>query len=189
MRDSFEPFGALSDGVVTLRRLALGDAAAVTEACQDPEMVRWTASIVHPYREENAIKWLEGQPAKWNDAYIAGLAITDAPSGEFWGNISLVGVNWRTRHADVGYWMGAPWRGQGATTRALVLLVQWAFEVLDLHELSLETVIGNVASERVATKAGFEFVGEAYDVHVPIRPDRTFDVRKWRRARSNEGVE
>lgn len=183
MSDSFEPFAPLSDGVVTLRRLALSDAAAVTQACQDPEMVRWTASIVHPYREEHAVKWLESQPARWEAAYIAGLAITDASSGEFWGNISLVELNWLTRHASVGYWMGAPWRSRGATTRALTLVTQWAFDVLELDELSLETVIGNVASERVATKAGYEFVGEAYDVVVPVRPDRTFDIRKWRRAR------
>lgn len=183
MRDSFEPFVPLSDGVVTLRRLALSDAGAVTEACQDLEMVRWTASIVHPYLHEHAVKWLEGQPAKWDAAYIAGLAITDASSGEFWGNISLVQVNWLTRHAEIGYWIGAPWRGQGATTRALTLLTEWAFDVLELHELSLETVIGNVASERVATKASYECVGDAYDVQVPIRPDRTFDIRKWRRAR------
>ena len=182
-RASFEPFEPLSDGVVTLRRLAISDAAAVTHACQDPEMVRWTASIVHPYREENAVKWLESQPTKWNDGFVAGLAITDASSGEFWGNISLVELNWLTRQASVGYWMGAPWRAHGATTRALTLVTQWAFDVLELHELSLETVVGNVASERVATKAGYEFVGEAYDVLVPIRPDRTFDIRKWRRGR------
>ncbi len=183
MRDTFEPFEPLSDGVVTLRRLSVADAADVTEACQDLEMVRWTASIVHPYLIEHARRWLESQPAKWDAASIAGFAITDASSGAFWGNISLVDLNWSTRQASVGYWMGAPWRGRGATTRALTLITQWAFDGLELHELSLDTVIGNVASERVATKVGYEFVGDAYGVHVPSRPDRTYDLRRWRRAR------
>lgn len=185
MRTSFDPFAPLSDGVVTLRRLATSDAPAVTLACQDPEMVRWTASIVHPYREENARIWLESQPAKWDGAHVAGLAITDATSGEFWGNLSLAELNWKLRRANVGYWIGAPWRNKGATTRALELAATWAFGVLELNELVLETVIGNVASERVATKAGFSFVTEEYAVALPVRPDRTFDLKRWCRQRDD----
>lgn len=33
----------LTDGVVSLRRFTLDDVAAVTMACQDPEIPRWTA--------------------------------------------------------------------------------------------------------------------------------------------------
>lgn len=44
----------LSDGVVSLRRFTLDDVAEVTRALQDPEIVKWTASIPTPYAESDA---------------------------------------------------------------------------------------------------------------------------------------
>jgi hypothetical protein len=49
-----EPDWPLTDGVVGLRRFTLSDVAAVTAACQDPEIPRWTAGIPDPYEERHA---------------------------------------------------------------------------------------------------------------------------------------
>src|SRR5690242_19366507 len=47
----------LSDGVVTLRPRRLEDADAVTAACQDPEIPRWT-TVPSPYTREHAMEYL-----------------------------------------------------------------------------------------------------------------------------------
>ncbi|MDE3044644.1 MAG: GNAT family N-acetyltransferase [Acidobacteriota bacterium] len=186
MTSIFAPFTSLSDGVITLRRLHEDDALAVTRACQDVDLVRWTASITHPYLERNARAWLAGQPAKWEEGRTAGLAIVDAASQEFLGNFSIAQVDWSARRASVGYWVAAWARGRGVATRATLLGSAWALNVLGLNELGLETMIGNVASERVAQKSGYEFVNEELAVRVAIRPDRTFDLKHWRRRRADD---
>jgi RimJ/RimL family protein N-acetyltransferase len=55
--------------------------------------------------------------------------------------------------------MGAPTRGRGVCTRALRLLAGWAFQELDLRRLELVTDPDNLASQRVAEKAGFRREG------------------------------
>ena len=58
--------------------------------------------------------------------------------------------------ASVGYWIGTRHVGQGLATSAVNLLVPHAFGRLRLHRLELRTARSNVASQRVAAKAGFK---------------------------------
>ena len=51
------PDPPLSDGVVTLRAKARADVDALTAACQDPEIPRWTRVPV-PYRRADALGWI-----------------------------------------------------------------------------------------------------------------------------------
>jgi hypothetical protein len=51
----------LRDGDLTLRPPLPGDAEAVTAACQDPAIQRWTL-VPSPYRREHAEAWLGGAP-------------------------------------------------------------------------------------------------------------------------------
>ena len=53
------PDPPLSDGVITLRSMTGADADAVTAACQDPEIPRWTRVPV-PYRRADALAWIAG---------------------------------------------------------------------------------------------------------------------------------
>lgn len=92
------------------------------------------------------------------------------------GEIDLV-----NRSGVAGYW-AAPWaRNRGATTRALELVCHWGFESLGIETVELMTLPGNVASERVAEKAGFELVGILND-YKPTRaldPDARHRVNHW----------
>jgi RimJ/RimL family protein N-acetyltransferase len=55
----------------------------------------------------------------------------------------------------VGYWVAPQARGRGVATAAVRLLSAAAFEQLDLIRLDLIVAVGNVASVRVAEKAGY----------------------------------
>jgi RimJ/RimL family protein N-acetyltransferase len=50
-------------------------------------------------------------------------------------------------------------RGKGLMTEALELGIEWAYETRGLARFSLTTHPDNVASQRVAEKAGFHQVG------------------------------
>jgi ribosomal-protein-alanine N-acetyltransferase len=63
--------------------------------------------------------------------------------------------------ASLGYWMGAPFAGQGLMTDAVRTIVPFAFDVLRLHRLEAACLPSNAASQRVLEKAGFTREGRA----------------------------
>jgi RimJ/RimL family protein N-acetyltransferase len=56
----------------------------------------------------------------------------------------------------VGYGLLPQFRGRGFTVRALRLLVDWAFGPAGLARLELGAAVENVASQKVAVRAGFQ---------------------------------
>ena len=172
---------SLTDGTVTLRRFTLDDVGGVTRACQDPEIPRWTAGIPEPYEEHHARGWIILHDRFWNEEGRASFAFCDARTDELLGSMALGEVDFAAGSAVAGYW-AAPWaRKRGATSRALVLACRWGFDVLGLDEVSLMTLPGNVASERVAGKAGFVHVGMVQDYAPPraLDPEARHEVKRW----------
>jgi RimJ/RimL family protein N-acetyltransferase len=56
--------------------------------------------------------------------------------------------------AEIGYWMGPADRRHGYVTEAVRAVAEYAFG-LGLYRLELLAATGNVASQRVAERAGF----------------------------------
>jgi RimJ/RimL family protein N-acetyltransferase len=122
----------------------------MVEACQDPEIPRWT-NVPSPYGEEHAREFIaHGVPGR---QYDLQRAIVDAASDELLGSIGM----WTVQEGvgEVGYWVAAPARGRGVATRAVRLLVAWGFESRSYARIQLHTLPGNEPSERVADRAGF----------------------------------
>lgn len=161
----------LSDGVVTLRGLAPDDVDAVFAACQDPEIPRFT-TVPSPYLREHAeafvsdlgaVRWHAERPDPLGGVEPVRhgvLAITDATSARLCGTIDLQKVDLASGTATVGYWMAAEERGRGLTTRALRLLMLWAFDEAGLQMVRWEAMRANEGSRAVAEKVGFVIDGE-----------------------------
>ena len=56
-------------------------------------------------------------------------------------------------------------RGRGASLRAVELLTRWGFDELGLERLELRIDVTNLASERVAERAGYSQDGVLRNVH------------------------
>ena len=56
-----------------------------------------------------------------------------------------------------GYWVAPFARNRGVASHGVALLCVGAFNSLELTRMVLHTMIDNMASERIATKAGFTF--------------------------------
>jgi RimJ/RimL family protein N-acetyltransferase len=168
----------LTDGEMSLRPFNLGDVAVVTQACQDPEISRWTATIPSPYTEDDARSWILTHNDLWGTGAAAHFAIT-TPAGEFLGALGLQPIDWERRSAVVGYWVAAWARRRGIATRALRLVAPWAFDVVGLTTLELHTKIGNVGSERVAEKAGFEMFEVVENYPHPMAAGQHHHVKRW----------
>ncbi|WP_414045053.1 GNAT family N-acetyltransferase [Macrococcus equi] len=80
-------------------------------------------------------------------------------NGELSGALDLHAIDQVHKKAEIGYWLRKDFTGQGITTRSVRTLCDFAFYQLGLNKLTIKVDIDNVASNRVAKKAGFEFVG------------------------------
>jgi RimJ/RimL family protein N-acetyltransferase len=139
----------LEDDVIRLRPFTEDDVPAVVAACQDPEIPRWTR-VPSPYTEADAREFLAIRSER-------AFAIADRITGELLGAIGAREED--EGRVEVGYWIAREARGRGVATRALQLLVAWSFEEVGAERVQLITDPANVASQRVAEKAGFQREG------------------------------
>jgi RimJ/RimL family protein N-acetyltransferase len=145
-----------ADDAVVLRPLRAADRDRVVAAVQDPLIRRFTASIPYPYGDEEFEGFLESQASLLATGDGIDFVIADAADdARLLGLTGLQSISWKDRRAAAGYWV-APWaRGRGVATRALRLLGDWALGALGLVRVELVADVENVASQRVAEKAGF----------------------------------
>jgi RimJ/RimL family protein N-acetyltransferase len=151
------PEPPLTDGEVLLRPWSLADVPAVTAACQDPEIPRWTV-VPHDYTERDASEFI----ASREEDRVAGVgihfAVVDRDS-ELLGAIGLANFDWPDRKVEIGYWVAREARRRGVGTRALVLLSRWAIEELGMERIELPANPRNDASLALARRAGFRREG------------------------------
>jgi RimJ/RimL family protein N-acetyltransferase len=161
----------LADDVVRLRRFRLDDASAVARACDDPETARFIPGMPTPYTEDDAAVYLRRCARVWLGSEHRPFAIVDAADDEVLGAVEVrlgeVG--------SIGYWVAAGARNRGVATRALTLLSRWALTNAGVERLELTTHPENVASQRVAEKAGFRREGVLRS-HVRFRDGRRDSV-------------
>jgi RimJ/RimL family protein N-acetyltransferase len=139
----------LEDDAILLRPFADDDVPAIVAACQDAEIPRWTR-VPSPYTEADAREFLANRTER-------AFAIADRVSGQLLGAIGAREED--EGRVEVGYWIAREARGRGVATRALRLLVAWSFGELGADRVQLITDPANVASQRVAEKAGFQREG------------------------------
>jgi RimJ/RimL family protein N-acetyltransferase len=150
----------LDDGVIALRPPAVDDIDAITEACQDPEIPRWTR-VPSPYARAYAVDFVERSTRRWDQGTDAPFVIVDAESGELLGAIGVHRFGGEDDGPEVGYWVAREARGRGVATRALRLVSDWACRELGMRRLLLQADVRNTASRRVAEHAQFRHIGEA----------------------------
>ncbi|GGK15457.1 hypothetical protein GCM10010124_05240 [Pilimelia terevasa] len=153
-----EPGRISADGLV-LRPWRSTDVAAVTAACQDPLIPRWT-DVPSPYRREHAREWIEEQcPAQYAAGTAAPLGAFDADSGDLLASCGFVALDRAAGEAEVGYWTVAAARGRGVAERAARALLGWGFGTLGLERVTWRAEVGNHASRLVALRLGFQLGG------------------------------
>jgi len=74
-------------------------------------------------------------------------------------------------------------RGRGVSARAIELLTRWGFDELGLARLELRIDVMNIASERVAERAGYRRDGVLRNVH--FKEGLRSDTGVWSRLRTD----
>lgn len=80
--------------------------------------------------------------------------------GKLSGIIGLViQKNVYKKSAEIGYWIGEPFWGNGIATKAVELITKYGFDKLDLNRIYTGVFEYNIASMKVLEKNGYEKEG------------------------------
>ena len=145
----------LTDGVITLRPPREDDVPLLHEACQDPEIPRFTR-VPSPYTLEHAYGALQTDGDEMRRVVVGA-------DDRLLGLCSLLRFAPDGRSCEVGYWLAVWARGRGVATRAVELSCVWGFESLGLERIELHAHTENAASRAVAGRAGFAEFGTKAD--------------------------
>ena len=152
MSDDHE-LDSLDDGVVRLRAWEDEDAGWYAASVRDPLIQRFTTDppTLDAAQVRAAIARMRASAAE------AGFLVCDSVTGQRLGNIALLHDG---ETGEVSYWVSAEARGRGVAARAVALFSAWSFRNPGLRELWLRAHRDNLASQRVALRAGFAWAPE-----------------------------
>jgi ribosomal-protein-alanine N-acetyltransferase len=160
------PRRRLQRGDTAIRPLEAADLPALVEA-----RVRNRAFLTEwePTRDESFFtpagqaRELALDDAAWRTATGFPFAILDASEHDrLIGRVALANVVrgvWQ--NATLGYWVSQDAGSRGHATRAVGLVLQFAFEVAGLHRIQPAIMPRNARSKRVVEKCGFRHEGVA----------------------------
>jgi ribosomal-protein-alanine N-acetyltransferase len=141
-----------------LRLFEPSDANMVQLLAGNEEVARTTLSIPHPYPDGAAEGWIQATrlSADIGDNYAFAMVKRDDES--LIGCMSL-GVSKNYKHAELAYWVGQPFWGQGFATEAAHRIVQFGFENLELNRIFAAAMAKNPKSYKVMSKIGMKHEG------------------------------
>jgi RimJ/RimL family protein N-acetyltransferase len=131
-----------------------------TEASLD-QLTPWLSWTKGASRDTTA--WFaEYAVAEWHEGREFDFAILE--EGAVVGTIGLRRNHPVTPNAELGYWCRTDRAGRGLVSEAGAAMVNFGFDVLGLHRITLMAGLENRASQRVAEKLGFRREGSLRQV-------------------------
>ena len=168
----------LRDDDLVLRPKRPDDADALTAACQDPEIARWTF-VPSPYTRADAERFIAISAEEAAAGTGVHLLATDATDDRVLGSFSVMEIDRERGSGEIGYWVAAGARGRGIATRATRLLADWARDELGLTRIEILPHKDNTPSRRVAEKLGFRDTGALVPAPRGPQDEPAFAVYVW----------
>lgn len=149
-----DPFPALETSRLTLRALTMEDAPAMHRLRSDKEVMRL---IDRPLTDsvESAEQLIESIFAAQDNGEAVMWAITLKGDSEMVGVICLVSIEEEHRRCHVGYLLDPKLHRQGLMSEALVRVVEFGFNQLDLHKIMASVNALNSRSIGLLERNGF----------------------------------
>lgn len=152
------------------------DARALEPVCGEWDVCAFT-SVPWSYSEAEALAWVERQRQKRAAGTVLALAIQGRDDDRALGNVNLAKLSEDGREAAIGYWLVPEARRRGLAAAAVSLLIDWAFDNLGLERIEFAILAENLASQRVAERAGATSEGVRERSHAA--EGRAWDMTIW----------
>ncbi len=113
--------------------------------------------IYFPYRHEDEEAWYNNLNANSDKEY--SFAIELKADEAYIGGCGIMNIDGKNRVATVGIFLGKPYCGKGYGTDAMRVLVNFCFQEVNLHKVSLNVYGFNKRAVRSYEKVGFRTEG------------------------------
>ena len=137
---------------LVIRNWKDSDIIALTRNANDPEIAMWLRDgFPFPYTSDDAFDFLRVIDSK-HPATVFAIDL----NGEAIGSIGYFPKeNIYRLNAEIGYWLGKSFWGNGYITETIIALTDWIFANTEIVRLYAQVFEGNLASARVLEKAGY----------------------------------
>jgi len=154
---SFKPLlpATMSTARLVLVAPTLAQAGTIAKLCNNKNLHQWMARLPFPYSEDDARFFIKEIVPSAEEACYAMLR-----DGVL---IGVVGLHFAPGEAaELGYWLGEPYWGQGYATEAATALVA-AARAAGATRLRSRALISNAGSRNVLAKLGFLETGSVIE--------------------------
>jgi RimJ/RimL family protein N-acetyltransferase len=140
---------------IHIRPYERGDAETLFAAARESMSTvgAWLWWCTPEFKREAARAWVDRQVMAFQAKTEFEFVICSS-SGRFLGACGLNSIDSVNARANLGYWVRSTETRHGIATEATRQLVRWAFQNTDLIRLEIVVAKDNLASLRVAEKAG-----------------------------------
>jgi RimJ/RimL family protein N-acetyltransferase len=154
--DSF-PSPAISSDRLDLREYGADDLRLASEVAATGEPEALPPGF--PSTTGELAEWFaRGKQSAGRDSAVH-MMMLDRASGRIVGSIGVFHADWEVRSAEIGYGVRSTERGKGYATEALAAVAAWLLTSAGIQRAWLTANTDNIASIRVAEKAGFRREG------------------------------
>jgi len=143
---------------IKLRSFEKKDIETLVRILNDKGIYKNTLTIPYPYTLKHARNWVNFNLRQKNKKNKLAINFAIEVDGRLVGGIGLSNIV-RDHKAEIGYWMGKEYRGQGIATEAIKLITEYALGKLKLKRVYATIFPWNEASKRVVKKNDYEFEG------------------------------
>ena len=151
----------LTGSKVVLRPITSADTPLIVKWRNNPSVMR-NFIFRETFTEEMHNRWLE---TKVNTGDVVQYIIVDRQTDLPVGSVYLRDVDHVHSSSEYGIFIGEDdARGKGLGSETARLFLDFAFDVLKLHRVSLRVLAGNDGAERSYVKAGFKREGVFRDM-------------------------
>lgn len=145
-------------------RLLLGtfeseDAPDLQRMAGAREIADTTVSIPHPYGLDHALAWIGNQRRESVRGRATNFAVRLLSGSPLIGSASLRDIDPEHHQAELGFWIGHDWWGQGYASEAAAAVIRFGFETLGLNRICAHHMARNPAAGRVLLHVGMKQEG------------------------------
>jgi RimJ/RimL family protein N-acetyltransferase len=135
-------------------------------------------SVPHPYTIEYAERWVEQCEVAFQQGSAAhfGVALKDAPA-DLVGYAGLRDIDREHRQAELSFWIGEGYTGQGFAVEAGRAVLEYGFRELHLNRVCAHHMVRNEASGKVLARLQMQREGRLRER--VYKCERFEDVYLW----------
>ena len=142
-------------GEVLLRPHVMQDAKAIADLANDP-LIGHMTHLPYPYTLKDAKVWLKQQKKRQKQGDHIGFSILLAKTQELIGAIELELFDHAEGEAELGIWIGAPFRYKGYASMAAQALIKYAVQSTTLMRLIAYIRTDNMISRQLVESIGMQ---------------------------------